>query len=142
MSARALVASGVQPGERVGVWAPNITEWVHAALAISSAGAVLVPLNTRFKGAEAAYILDRADVRLLFTVTDFLATDYVELLRSASPVASLREIVVLRGTPAPDTVAWSAFLDRANRVIPEELTAVRDALHPDDLSDILFTSGT
>jgi HIP---CoA ligase len=142
MTARAIVASAVKPGDRVAIWAPNTTEWAIAALAIYSAGAVLVPLNTRFKGAEAAYILERADVRLLFTVTDFLATDYVELLRSASPVASLREIVVLRGTPAPDTVSWSAFLDRADRVIPEELTSVRDAVGPDDLSDVLFTSGT
>ncbi len=142
MSARALVASGVQPGDRVGIWAPNITEWVHAALAIYSAGAVLVPLNTRFKGAEAAYILERADVRLLFTVTDFLATDYVELLRAAEPVAALKEIVVLRGTPGAGTISWDEYLDRAGRVIPEELAARRDALTGDDLSDILFTSGT
>ena len=142
MSGRALVASGVQPGDRVGIWAPNITEWVHAALAIYAAGAVLVPLNTRFKGAEAAYILDRADVRLLFTVTDFLATDYVELLRGAEPVASLREIVVLRGTPGAGTISWDEYLDRAGRVIPEELAARRDNLTGDDLSDILFTSGT
>jgi acyl-CoA synthetase (AMP-forming)/AMP-acid ligase II len=142
MTARAIVGSGVEPGDRVAIWAPNTTEWAIAALAIYAAGAVLVPLNTRFKGAEAAYILDRADVRLLFTVTDFLATDYVELLRGADPVASLKEIVVLRGAPAPDTVSWHAFLDRADRVIPEELAARRDALTGDDLSDILFTSGT
>jgi HIP---CoA ligase len=142
MSARAVVASGVQPGDRVAIWAPNTTEWVIAALAIYSAGAVIVPLNTRFKGAEAAYILDRADVRLLFTVTDFLATDYVELLRTGDPVASLKEIVVVRGTPAPGTVGWDEFLKRAHRVIPEELAARRDKLTGDDLSDILFTSGT
>ena len=109
---------------------------------LQRAGAVLVPLNTRFKGAEAAYILDRADVRLLFTVTDFLATNYVELLRGADPVESLREIVVLRGSAAPDTVAWSDFLERADRVIPEEVAARRDALTGDDLCNILFTSGT
>jgi acyl-CoA synthetase (AMP-forming)/AMP-acid ligase II len=103
---------------------------------------VLVPLNTRFKGAEASYILDRADVKLLFTVTDFLATDYVELLRTGAPVASLKEIVVLRGKPALGTVGWEEFLTRAHRVIPEELAARRDALTGDDLSDILFTSGT
>ncbi|HEX4491866.1 MAG TPA: AMP-binding protein, partial [Acidimicrobiia bacterium] len=98
--------------------------------------------NTRFKGTEAAYILGRADVRLLFTVTDFLATNYVDLLRAAEPVASLREIVVLRGSPAPDTVAWSDFLERADRVIPEEVAARRDTLTADTMSDILFTSGT
>src|SRR3954462_12992991 len=71
-SARALIATGVQAGDRVAIWAPNTTEWVHAALGVYAAGGVIVPLNTRFKGAEAAYILDRAKVKLLFTVTDFL----------------------------------------------------------------------
>jgi acyl-CoA synthetase (AMP-forming)/AMP-acid ligase II len=142
MSARAVIASGIQPGDRVAIWAPNTTEWAIAALAIYSAGAVLVPLNTRFKGSEAAYILDRADVRLLFTVTDFLATDYVELLRAAHPVATVTEIVVVRGAPAPGTIGWHEFLDRADRAPPDDVSARRDSLTGDDLSDILFTSGT
>ena len=49
--------SGIEPGDRVAVWAPNSLEWIVAALAITTAGGVLVPVNTRFKGAEAAYIL-------------------------------------------------------------------------------------
>src|SRR5438105_8488265 len=97
-TARALIASGIEAGDRVAIWAPNTTEWVLAALGIYAAGAVVVPLNTRFKGAEAAYILDRAQAKLLFTVTDFLDTNYVDLLRAAEPVASLEHIVVLRGS--------------------------------------------
>src|SRR4051812_30781732 len=86
VAGRALLASGVERGDRVAIWAPNITEWVVASLAVHSAGAVVVPLNTRFKGGEAAYVLERAGVRLLFTVADFLNTDYVELLADAPPV--------------------------------------------------------
>ncbi len=56
-TSRAFMAVGLQPGDRVGVWAPNIAEWVFAALGAIGAGGVLVPLNTRFKGAEAAYVL-------------------------------------------------------------------------------------
>src|SRR5260221_1486200 len=107
-SARALIATGVQPGDRVAIWAPNTTEGVHAALGVYAAGGVIVPLNTRFKGAEAAYILDRAQAKLLFTTTDFLDTNYVELLRAADPVPSLRQIVVLRGAPASDTIDWAS----------------------------------
>src|SRR5215471_11276979 len=59
-AARAFRASGIQPGDRVGVWAPNIWEWPVAALGAQTAGAVLVPLNTRFKGAEAAYVIRRS----------------------------------------------------------------------------------
>src|SRR3954453_12813691 len=75
--ARALVATGVAPGDRVSVWAPNGAPWALAALGVHRAGSVLVPLNTLFKGAEAADILGRSGARLLFTVTDFLGTDYV-----------------------------------------------------------------
>jgi acyl-CoA synthetase (AMP-forming)/AMP-acid ligase II len=141
-ASRALLATGVEPGERVAIWAPNMAEWAIAALAIHRAGAVLVPLNTRFKGNEAAYILDRAGARLLFTVTDFLNTDYVDLLRDAPAVPSLREVVVLRGTVRDGTAPWSAFLDRAANVTPDVSQARADAITADDLCDILFTSGT
>ena len=141
-AARALVASGIEPGDRVAIWAPNTTEWVLAALGVYAAGAVVVPLNTRFKGAEAAYILDRAHAKLLFTVTDFLDTNYVELLRAADPVASLGEIVVLRGAPESGTVSWSDFIARAEGVDGEVVAQRTAALTGDSLSDILFTSGT
>ena len=64
----------------MGIWSPNCAEWVIAALGAVGAGALLVPLNTRFKGAEAAYILRRSGARLLFTVEGFLGTDYPRLL--------------------------------------------------------------
>ena len=71
-SARALMASGIEPGDRVAVWAPNIWEWVVAGLGVHLAGGVLVPVNTRFKGREADFILQKSGARILFTVTDFL----------------------------------------------------------------------
>ena len=57
-AARALLASGIERGDRVAVWAPNSLEWIVAALGVTTAGGVLVPVNTRFRGAEAAYVLD------------------------------------------------------------------------------------
>src|SRR5262249_25615713 len=122
--------------------APNTTEWVVAALGVYAAGAIVVPLNTRFKGSEAAYILDRSRAKLLFTVTDFLDTNYVDLLRAAEPVASLGEIVVLRGSPVAGTVEWADFLARADSVPAADVAARASALTGDSLSDILFTSGT
>ncbi|HEY2213988.1 MAG TPA: AMP-binding protein, partial [Acidimicrobiales bacterium] len=75
--AAALVGSGVGSGDRVAIWCPNGANWVVSALGIFSAGAVLVPVNTRFKGMEAADLLFRSGARVLVTVTDFLGTDYV-----------------------------------------------------------------
>jgi acyl-CoA synthetase (AMP-forming)/AMP-acid ligase II len=141
-TARALIASGVEAGDRVAIWAPNTTEWVLAALGVYAAGAVIVPLNTRFKGSEAAYILDRAHAKVLFTVTDFLDANYVELLRAAEPVASLEQIVVLRGSPTEGAVDWADFLARAEGVPASSVAQRSAALTGDTLSDILFTSGT
>ena len=66
------IEQGVQPGDRVGIWAPNSLNWVVAALGALSAGAAVVPLNTRFKGDEAAWILDRSRAALTFVSPPFL----------------------------------------------------------------------
>ena len=142
-AARAVVAAGVMPEDRVAIWAPNIAEWVVAALATHAAGAVLVPLNTRYKGREAADILARSRARLLFTVTGFLDTDYVALLRDAGArLPDLRGVVVMRGEVPERTRAWDDFL-AAGAQVPREAVRIRsDALAPKNLSDLIFTSGT
>ena len=71
---------GIEPGDRVGRLGAQHLEWIVAALGLLSAGAVLVPLNTRFKGAEAAYILGKSRARILFCVNGFLGNDYVAML--------------------------------------------------------------
>jgi acyl-CoA synthetase (AMP-forming)/AMP-acid ligase II len=141
-AARALIASGVEPGDRISIWAPNIYEWAVTALATHSVGGVVIPLNTRFKGAEAGYVIDVAKARRLFTVTDFLGTDYVELLRDAPATESLEEIVVLRGAVPEGCTSWTDFLTRADDVDRDVPAARAAAIGPDDLCDILFTSGT
>src|SRR6476646_6454519 len=123
-AARALVASGVEPRDRVAVWAPNSLEWIVAALAITSAGGVLVPVNTRFKGAEAAYVLSRSGARALFTVRGFLDTDYPGLLAGAGvPLPALEHTIIISGDVDDATVGWDAFLARADGVGPEAIDA-------------------
>jgi acyl-CoA synthetase (AMP-forming)/AMP-acid ligase II len=140
-SARALVASGIEPGDRVAVWAPNLVEWIVSALGVHSVGATLVPVNTRFKGAETEHVLQRTRARLLLTVGEFLGVDHLALLGDRSRFAALREVVLLRGE-APDTVGYDEFLARAEQV-PDAVAAARaEAVGPDDLCHILFTSGT
>jgi len=141
-AARALIASDVKPGDRIAIWAPNVLEWAVAALATHAVGGIVIPLNTRFKGAEAAYVIGVANARLLFTVTDFLDTDYVALLQDVPGVESLEQIVVLRGTVPEGCISWNDFLARADGVDPAVSSARAAAVHVDDLCDILFTSGT
>jgi HIP---CoA ligase len=142
-AARAFIAAGLRPGDRASIWAPNIHEWIEAALGLHAAGGVLIPLNTRFKGHEAAYVLRKSGARLLFTVTDFLDTNYVELLEVAGEdLPALEQIVVLRGAAPDGTVPWAQFLERGGSVPAEEAHERMAAVEPEDLSDILFTSGT
>jgi acyl-CoA synthetase (AMP-forming)/AMP-acid ligase II len=141
-AARALIASGVQRGDRVAIWAPNISEWVVAGLAVHSVGAWLIPVNTRFKGREARDVMRRSNVRLLFTVTDFLDSDFVGMVRDDGGVESLDEIVVLRG-PVPDgTLSLHDFLARASTVEDATRAERAQAVQGDDICHVLFTSGT
>jgi acyl-CoA synthetase (AMP-forming)/AMP-acid ligase II len=143
-AAKAFVATGLQPGDRASVWAPNLHQWIVAALGLYAAGGVLVPLNTRFKGAEAAHVLRTSGARVLFTVTDFLDTNYVQLLDGAGARDLVEEIVILEGTvPAGDgVVSWSDFLARGTDVPDDEVATREAALTGDTMSDIIFTSGT
>jgi acyl-CoA synthetase (AMP-forming)/AMP-acid ligase II len=152
VAARAFIAAGVEAGDRVSIWAPNVWEWIVALLGLHRAGGVLVPLNTRFKGTEAGFVLAKSGARVLLTTTDFLGVDYVDMLRQAmgGPVdgrpveglPDLERIVVLRGAPAVATQGWEAFLEDGGSVPVAEAQARGAAVTPDDLSDILFTSGT
>ncbi|MEZ5245513.1 MAG: FadD3 family acyl-CoA ligase [Acidimicrobiales bacterium] len=141
-AARALMASGIDKGDRVAVWAPNIWEWAVAALGVHVAGGVVVPVNTRWKGREAEYVLGNSAAKMLFTVTDFLDIDYVAELRGATIPDSLNEIVVMRGTVPEGTTSFADFIARADQVSEDERAARTATVTGDDLCHIMFTSGT
>jgi acyl-CoA synthetase (AMP-forming)/AMP-acid ligase II len=139
-AARACCAAGLRPGDRVGVWAPNVAEWILAALGIQCAGGVLVTLNTRHKGSEAGYALRKSGARMLFTMGEFLDTRYIELIADQE-LPDLERIVTLRGAEKGAT-PWADFLAAGESFPEDEARARADAVAPDDASDILFTSGT
>ena len=139
-AARAFMAAGIEAGDRVGVWAPNRHEWVVAALGLQSAGAVLVPLNTRMKGGEAAYVLRKSGARILCTVGDFLGTDHVAAL-AGQDLPELEGIVDFCDRSAA-AMPWTEFLAGAERVGEADARRRLEDVSPDDLSDLLFTSGT
>ncbi|MFD0690679.1 FadD3 family acyl-CoA ligase [Actinomadura fibrosa] len=151
-AARAFIAAGLRTGDRAAVWGPNSTRWIIAALGLQRAGGVLVPLNTRFKGAEAAFILGKSRTRILCVETDFLGQDYPALLAAGAggrglerPYAGLPDLetVVAMDGPAEDgIVPWDLFLADGERVTAAEAAERAAGLGPGDLSDMMFTSGT
>lgn len=139
----ACIAAGVEPGDRVAVWAPNTLDWIVSALGAVGAGAVLVPLNTRFKGAEAAYVLRRSRARLLFVTGTFLGTSYVASLRRAGvDLPHLEQVVVLADSAPEDYRTWKDFLAGGDAVTPEAVRARAESIDSSAPSDIVFTSGT
>lgn len=139
-AARAFLAAGLEPGERVAVWAPNMWEWVAAAVGAQRVGGVLVPLNTRLRGGEVADIVRRARVRCLVSIGEFLGRYYPDMLR-AEAMPELRRLVVLHGAKGTDE-SWESFLAQGESVSEATLERRAGAVRPTDICDIMFTSGT
>ncbi|RIJ71331.1 fatty acid--CoA ligase family protein [Nakamurella silvestris] len=164
--ARAAVARGVCPGDRVAIWAPNSARWIVAAFGIMAAGGVLVPVNTRFRGEEACYALRKVRASMLVLQQNFLGVDYLGMVRGAAggagdptvgPVPGLEHlhtVVTLdrssdeaaADAPAADdgeaVLPYDTFLALAKEVSLSEIDRRIAALGPTDIADILFTSGT
>jgi len=172
---RALMATGVQPGDRVAVWLPNTVHWLVAALGAHSAGASLVPMNTRYTGYEALDVLQRTGARVLFLPDRFLGSDYLAALREAAaaqtnaaqdqhgasasgPVQGLDQLTLAVYAPlaggdepqgggqeqaaASGLETWDHMLERAGETSEQSALARAAEVQPDDIADIIFTSGT
>jgi acyl-CoA synthetase (AMP-forming)/AMP-acid ligase II len=133
-AASAMLASGIVAGDRIALWAPNTREWILAALGAQTVSATIVPLNTRFKGAEAGDILRRSEARLLFVPERFLDTDYRALIAD-EPLPALRETILLDS-------GWDAFVARGEGAEDPAVAVALDQLTGDAIADIIFTSGT
>jgi HIP---CoA ligase len=146
--ARFLIARGVAAGDRVAVWAPNTHHWVAAALGVHYAGAALVPINTRYTAFETAEILQRTDAKALFVAGPFLGTDRYATLAEVTTPDSLPQLstvvrIPLDNSPAPDGVVhWDAMAAHAGEITRSDVEARADNVAADDISDVLFTSGT
>ena len=132
--ARALIASGVEAGDRVGIWSPNRAEWVVVQFATARIGAILVNVNPSYRRHELEYALAQSGCSLLVLAPGFKGADYLEILAGAE-LFCLRERIVLGE-------GWESFLARAERVAPERLREREAVLRFDDPINIQYTSGT
>jgi acyl-CoA synthetase (AMP-forming)/AMP-acid ligase II len=135
LAAASLIDAGVDRGDRVAVWAPNSAAWIEAMLGIHLAGAVLVPLNTRYQAKEAAHILNRSRAVVLFTAGSFLGRDYTAML-AGEDLPHLRRTVTLDAD-------WEDFVDSGRSPgLRQQADARAQSVEPGDVSDLMFTSGT
>jgi fatty-acyl-CoA synthase len=135
--ARGLLAFGLRPGDRMGIWSPNCAEWVLVQYASARAGVILVNVNPAYRTTELEYVLNQSGCRLLVAATAFKSSDYVAMVEEARPGCERLERVVFLGTSD-----WDELLDAGAAVAPDELRERSAALQFDDPINIQYTSGT
>ncbi|MBM3648234.1 MAG: AMP-binding protein [Alphaproteobacteria bacterium] len=153
-AARRLIAAGVGPGEHVALWLNNSDDWIFIAFAVQKIGAVLVPINTRFRARDLAYVLAQSDSAFLITHDRSGPIDYAGLVREAVnlPAAGeavrdaryplLRRVILLGEKPQAGTVDWAALAEPARAISVADLAARARAVDPAATAFIMYTSGT
>jgi fatty-acyl-CoA synthase len=135
--ARALLARGFEPGDRIGIWAPNCAEWVLTQFATARIGTILVNINPAYRTHETRYALIQSGCKGLIAATDFKSSDYAAMIEEIRPDLPDLEHVVFLGTDD-----WSDLLAGANAVADHDLFRVEALLSPEDPINIQYTSGT
>lgn len=134
--ARAFIAAGLEPGERVGIWSPNCAEWALVQYATAKAGIVLVNINPAYRTSELAYVLNQSGIRMLVAATAFKTSDYVHMVGEVRADCPQLERVVFIGHD------WEEFIAAGERVSADELRERQAATQFDDPINIQYTSGT
>ncbi len=153
-AASRLMAAGVGHGEHVALWLNNCDDWIFIAFAVEKIGAVLVPINTRFRSRDLAYVLAQSDSSFLITHDRSGPVDYAGMVREAVslPAAGdavddarfprLRRVILLGDAPQPGTVDWASLAPPALGIPADALAARADAVDPKATAFIMYTSGT
>jgi fatty-acyl-CoA synthase len=153
--AAGLLALGIEPGERVGIWSLNNAEWLTTQIATAKAGIILVNINPAYRVSELEFALNKVGVTAVITATAFKTSDYMAMLHEILPelatstpgqlhatrIPSLRTVIQIGG-PSPGTLGFDEVAARGGPVQHARLAALADTLQFDDPINIQFTSGT
>ncbi|MFY9915358.1 MAG: AMP-binding protein [Nocardioidaceae bacterium] len=135
--ARGLIATGIEAGDRVGIWSPNCAEWTIAQYGTAKIGAILVNINPAYRTHELAYAVNQSGLALLLSATEFKTSDYramVDEVRGGCP--TLREVVYV------GTDDWDRLITAGGSVDPQTVGERMARLRPGDPINIQYTSGT
>lgn len=156
-AARALMALGVQAGDRVALWLPNRPEWVHVQFAVLKIGAILVPVNTQARSTDLRYVLRQSEASVLVATDVSGPVDYLQTLREVCPelgvqtpsggssfagLPALRHVAIVSAAAHHGVRGWEDVLTMADIVDPLQLAAREAAVDPDATATIMYTSGS
>src|SRR5262245_21428438 len=140
-AAKGLIQLGIAPGDRVALWMVNRPEWLHAMFAIMQIGAVLIPVNTRFRTADMIYVLGQSDAVAVILSDRSGPVDYLGMMREVVPglgvrpdarLPVLRHVIALSDRTHADTIDWRSVLDDGRRVRDAALGERARAVDPRD----------
>jgi fatty-acyl-CoA synthase len=141
--ARGLLALGIEPGDRVGIWSPNNAEWVTLQYATAKVGAILVNVNPAYRTSELAYALRQSGVSTLVLAARFRQADYLAMLDEVSgDLPALQRRIVLGSDAPAGAMSWDDLRERAGGASLDDLRAREELLQFDDPINIQYTSGT
>ncbi|WP_327065523.1 AMP-binding protein [Kitasatospora sp. NBC_01302] len=132
-----LLAQGVRPGDRIGIWSPNRAEWMLLQYATARIGAIMVSINPGYRTHELEYVLRQSGTRMVAATPRYKTSDYAAMLTEARPNCPQLREVVLFGEDS-----WEQLLAAGRQGDPAALAAVEAGLRPDDPINIQYTSGT
>lgn len=154
--AAGLMDMGLEPGSRIGIWAPNCAEWTITQFATAKAGLILVNINPAYRLAELEYALNKVGCTALVTAAAFKTSDYLGMIRDLAPeldeaapgelksarLPDLRHVIRIGGDQTAGTWAFEDILARGRKAGPGAVAALAPGLQFDDPINIQFTSGT
>ena len=153
--AAGLLVLGLEPRDRIGVWAPNCLEWAITQYAAAKLGLILVNVNPAYRVHELEYVLNKVGCKALVTASSFKSSDYLAMLRELAPeiergrdtlqaarLPALRAIVTLEPSELPAALSFAEVGSFARPEHRARLAQIAADLQPDDPINIQFTSGT
>jgi fatty-acyl-CoA synthase len=150
-AAKGLLQLGIAPGDRVALWMVNRPEWLHAMFAIMKIGAVLVPVNTRFRTDDMTYVLGHSDAVAVILTDRSGPVDYLGMMREVAPglgarpdprFPALRHVLAVSDRAHPDTIGWREMVEDGRRVSDDALHERARAVDPGESAFVFYTSGT
>jgi len=141
-AARGLMRLGIQKGDRVSLWAPNIPEWIISQVALAKIGAILVPVDHGAGKDELGYILEQSGSGSLMMTSGLAGDEYLTILSEIEYGQHLEHVILIDRKPHPGTISWAELADRGDEIDAETLADRECEIEASDPVAIMYTSGT
>lgn len=154
--AKAFIGMGIAAGEHVAIWSDNKRQWLLSQFATGKMGAVLVTVNTNYQAKELEYLLSQSESTTIIIDERYRDTSYIDIIRAICPevdehqngiitskkLPHLKRVILMTEKEVSGMFTWSSFIDHAKKVSDDELEERLSSLHPDDVINMQYTSGT